>query len=73
MIILAITVYKNNVVIVRAKLRAVSVSYRKYVKIKYLSVSAFWVVMLCVLVGGYQCFEGTYCLHFKGSNGSLFL
>jgi hypothetical protein len=25
----------------------------------------FWVVMLCGLVGRYQCFGGTYCLHLQ--------
>jgi hypothetical protein len=23
----------------------------------------FWVMMVCSLTEGYQCFEGTYCLH----------
>jgi hypothetical protein len=32
----------------------------------------FWVVMLCGLTGGYQCFRETYCLHFWQDPGSNF-
>jgi hypothetical protein len=31
-----------------------------------MAISVFWIVMLCNLVGGYQCFEGTYSLNLQG-------
>jgi hypothetical protein len=33
------------------------------------SVVVFCVVAPCGIVGGYQSFEGTYCLHLQGENG----
>jgi hypothetical protein len=28
----------------------------------------FWIVTLCGLLGRYQCFGGTYCLHLQGQS-----
>jgi hypothetical protein len=33
-----------------------------------ISVVIFWIVALCGLVFGYQCFERAYCLHIQGCN-----
>jgi hypothetical protein len=37
------------------------------------SVLIFWVVTPCGLVGGYQCFGGTYFLCLQGSNLILYI
>jgi hypothetical protein len=42
----------------------------------FLSVVFSWVVMQCSLVGGYQCFGGTYHLYLLGiseDGGDMFL
>jgi hypothetical protein len=69
MFILAVTVHNNNVTTVRA----ISVSYRKNVKKKYLSVLVFQVIIMCRLVGRYRRSGGTYCLHLPEDGGSIFL
>jgi hypothetical protein len=34
----------------------------------------FWVVVLCRLVGAYECFEAIYCLHLQAEDrGSRYL
>jgi hypothetical protein len=38
----------------------------------FVFINVFWVVTPCGLVGGYQRFGGTYCLHHQGfSSGAM--